>query len=64
MMVKCTWLIASSFVLSATLNYLLSNWIVVTEPEHPVPATAVIEIKNDSLATNDRLHIPIKGGRA
>ena len=61
MMVKCTWLIASSFVLSATLNYLLSNWIVVTEPEHPVPATAVIEIKNDSLAANDRLHIPIKG---
>ncbi len=61
MMVKCTWLIASSFVLSAALNYLLSNWIVVTEPENPVPATAVIEIKDDSMAANDRLHIPIKG---
>jgi hypothetical protein len=61
MMVKCTWLIASSFVLSATLNYLLSNWIVVTEPENPVPATAVIEIKDGSLAANDRIHIPIKG---
>ncbi len=61
MMVKCTWLIASSFVLSATLNYLLSNWIVVTEPENPVPATAVIEIKGGSLAANDRIHIPIKG---
>ena len=61
MMVKCTWLIASSFVLSAALNYLLSNWIVVTEPENPVPATAVIEIKDGSMAANDRLHIPIKG---
>ena len=33
----------------------------MTEPENPVPATAVIEIKDDSMAANDRLHIPIKG---
>ena len=60
MMVKCTWLIASSFFLSATLNYLLSNWIVVTEPEHPVPSAAVIEIKSGSFSANDQLRIPIK----
>ena len=29
---KCTWLIALTFILSATLNYFLSRWIVVTEP--------------------------------
>jgi hypothetical protein len=61
MMVKCTWLIASSFVLSATLNYLLSNWIVVTEPEQPVASKAIIEIKSDSLAEKDQLLIPVKG---
>ena len=61
MMVKCTWLIASSFVLSATLNYLLSNWIVVTEPEQPVAAKAIIQIKSDSLAEKDQLFIPVKG---
>jgi len=61
MMVKCTWLIASSFVLSATLNYLLSNWIVVTEPEQPVAAKAIIQIKSDRLAEKDQLFIPVKG---
>ena len=60
-MVKCTWLIASSFILSATLNYLLSDWIVVTEPEQPVASKAVIEIKKDTLADRDQLLIPIKG---
>jgi hypothetical protein len=61
MMVKCTWLIASSFVLSATLNYLLSDWIVVTEPEQPVASKAIIEIKSDSLAEKDQFLIPVKG---
>jgi len=61
MMIKCTWLIASSFVLSATLNYLLSDWIVVTEPEQPVASKAIIEIKSDSLAEKDQLLIPVKG---
>jgi hypothetical protein len=61
LMVKCTWLIASSFILSATLNYLLSDWIVVTEPEQPVASKAIIEIKADSLANLDQLVIPIKG---
>jgi hypothetical protein len=60
LMVKCTWLIASSFILSATLNYLLSDWIVVTEPEQPVASKAVIEIKTDSLNNMDQLQIPIK----
>ena len=32
LLVKCTWLIALTFVLSATLNYFLAKWIVVTEP--------------------------------
>ena len=31
MMVKATWLIASSFVLSAILNFLLAKWLVVSE---------------------------------
>ena len=61
LMVKCTWLIASSFILSATLNYLLSDWIVVTEPEQPVASKAVIEIKEDTLADMDQLLIPVKG---
>ena len=61
MMVKCTWLIASSFVLSAILNYILSDQIVVTEPEQPVASKAIIEIKSDSLAVMDQLLIPIKG---
>ncbi len=32
LMTKCTWLIGLSFAISAILNYLLSRWIVVTEP--------------------------------
>ena len=32
LLVKCTWLIAMTFILSATLNYFLATWIVVTEP--------------------------------
>ena len=31
MMVKATWLLASSFVLSSVLNFLLAKWIVVSE---------------------------------
>ena len=31
MMVKATWMLASSFVLSAILNFLLAKWIVVSE---------------------------------
>jgi len=31
MMVKATWMLASSFVLSAILNYALAKWIVVAE---------------------------------
>lgn len=31
MMVKATWMLASSFVLSAVLNFLLAKWIVVSE---------------------------------
>ena len=31
MMVKATWLLASSFVLSAILNFFLAKWIVVSE---------------------------------
>lgn len=31
MMVKATWLLASSFILSSVLNYLLAKWIVVSE---------------------------------
>ncbi len=31
MMVKATWMLASSFVLSAVLNYALAKWIVVAE---------------------------------
>ena len=30
MMVKATWMLASSFILSAVLNYLLAKWIVVS----------------------------------
>jgi len=29
-MVKATWMLASSFILSAILNYLLAKWIVVS----------------------------------
>jgi hypothetical protein len=31
MMVKATWMLASSFVLSSLLNFLLAKWIVVSE---------------------------------
>ncbi len=31
MMVKATWMLASSFVLSSVLNFLLAKWIVVSE---------------------------------
>jgi len=31
MMVKATWMLASSFVLSSILNFLLAKWIVVSE---------------------------------
>lgn len=31
MMVKATWLLASSFILSSVLNYVLAKWIVVSE---------------------------------
>jgi len=31
MMIKATWMLASSFVLSAILNYALAKWIVVAE---------------------------------
>jgi intracellular septation protein A len=31
MMVKATWLLASSFILSSILNYALAKWIVVSE---------------------------------
>lgn len=31
MMVKATWILASSFVLSSILNFLLAKWIVVSE---------------------------------
>lgn len=31
MMVKATWLLASSFILSSILNYVLAKWIVVSE---------------------------------
>ena len=31
MMVKATWLLASSFILSSVLNYALAKWIVVSE---------------------------------
>jgi len=31
MMVKATWMLASSFVLSAILNFLLAKWIVVSD---------------------------------
>ena len=31
MMVKATWMLASSFVLSAALNFFLAKWIVVSE---------------------------------
>jgi hypothetical protein len=31
MMVKATWMLASSFVLSSALNFLLAKWIVVSE---------------------------------
>ena len=30
MMVKATWMLASSFVLSAVLNYLLAKWIIIS----------------------------------
>ena len=43
------------------MNYLLSDWIVVTEPEQPVASKAVIEVKEDTLADMDQLLIPIKG---
>ena len=32
LLAKCTWLIAGTFLLSATLNYFLARWIVRTEP--------------------------------
>ena len=32
LLLKCTWLIAGTFILSATLNYFLARSIVVTEP--------------------------------
>ena len=32
LLVRCTWLIAGSFILSAFLNYILARIIVVTEP--------------------------------
>ncbi len=32
LLVRCTWLIAGSFILSAFLNYILADIIVVTEP--------------------------------
>lgn len=31
MMVKATWMLASSFILSSVLNFLLAKWIVVSE---------------------------------
>jgi intracellular septation protein A len=31
MMVKATWMLASSFILSSVLNYVLAKWIVVSE---------------------------------
>ena len=31
MMIKATWMLASSFVLSSVLNFLLAKWIVVSE---------------------------------
>ena len=35
MMIKATWMLASSFFLSATLNYLLAKWIVVSPSGTP-----------------------------
>ena len=35
MMVKATWMLASSFVLSAILNYVLAKWIVVSPSGTP-----------------------------
>ena len=32
LLVRCTWLIAGSFILSAFVNYILARIIVVTEP--------------------------------
>ena len=51
MMVNATWMLASSFVLSAILNYILAKWIVVSPS-----GTAAF---NDELGTMNLMSYPV-----
>ena len=51
MMVKATWMLASSFVLSAILNYVLAKWIVVS------PSGS--EAFNNELGTMNLMSYPV-----
>lgn len=51
MMVKATWMLASSFVLSAVLNFVLAKWIVVSE--------SGTDAFNDELGTMNLLSYPV-----
>lgn len=51
MMIKATWMLASSFVLSAILNYILAKWIIVSPTGSPA--------FNDELGTLTLMSYPV-----